>query len=35
VLSGGAIDTITLASGLLLLILGAVAVFFSPRANAW
>ena len=35
VLSGGAIDTITLASGLLLLILGAVAILFSPRANAW
>lgn len=35
VLSGGAIDTITLASGLLLLISGAVAIFFSPRANAW
>jgi hypothetical protein len=35
VVSGGAVDTITLASGLLLLILGAVAILFSPRANAW
>jgi hypothetical protein len=35
VLSGGAVDTIALASGLLLLILGAVAILFSPRANAW
>ena len=35
VVSGGAIDTITLASVLLVLILGAVAILFSPGANAW
>ena len=35
VASGGAIDTITLASVLLVLILGAVAILFSPGANAW
>jgi hypothetical protein len=35
VASGGAIDTITLASLLLVLILGAVAILFSPGANAW
>jgi len=35
VVSGGAIDTITLASGLLVLILGAVAILFSPGVNAW
>ncbi len=33
--SGGAVDTITLACGLLVLILGAVAILFSPRVNAW
>jgi len=35
VVSGGAVDTITLACGLLVLILGAVAILFSPRVNAW
>ena len=35
VVSGGAIDTITLASVLLVLILGAVAILFSPGVNAW
>jgi hypothetical protein len=35
VASGGAVDTITLASGLLILILVAVAILFSPGANAW
>jgi len=33
--SGGAIDTITLASVLLILILGAVAILFSPGGSAW
>ena len=35
VVSGGAIDTITLAGVLLILILGAVAILFSPGASAW
>jgi hypothetical protein len=35
VVSGGAVDTITLACGLLVLILGAVAILFSPRVSAW
>jgi hypothetical protein len=35
VVSGGAIDTITLACVLLILILGAVAILFSPGASAW
>jgi hypothetical protein len=35
VASGGALDTITLASVLLVLILGAVAILFSPGASAW
>ena len=35
VMSGGAIDTITLACVLLVLILGAVAILFSPGASAW
>ena len=35
VASGGAIDTIALAVGLLVLILGAAAILFSPGANAW
>ena len=35
VASGGAVDTITLAFVLLLLIVGAVAILFSPGANAW
>jgi hypothetical protein len=35
VASGGAIDTITLASVLLILILVAAAVLFSPGASAW
>jgi hypothetical protein len=35
VVSGGAIDTITFASVLLVLISGAVAILFSPGANAW
>ena len=33
--SGGAIDTIVLAVGLLVLILGAAAILFSPGVNAW
>lgn len=33
--SGGAIDTISISVVLLVLILGAVAILFSPRANAW
>ncbi len=33
--SGGAVDTISLSAVLLVLILGAVAILFSPRANAW
>ena len=35
VASGGAVDTIAFAGGLLLVISGAVAVLFSPGANAW
>ena len=35
VASGGAIDTIALAVGLLALILGAAAILFSPAVNAW
>ncbi len=35
VASGGAIDTITVAGLLLILILGAVAILFSPGASAW
>jgi len=35
VVSGGAIDTITLASVLLVLILAAATVLFSPGASAW
>ena len=35
VASGGAIDTITLASVLLILILLAAAILFSPGASAW
>jgi hypothetical protein len=35
VASGGAVDTITLASVLLVLVVGAVAILFSPGANAW
>jgi hypothetical protein len=35
VASGGAIDTITLASVLLVLILAAATVLFSPGASAW
>jgi hypothetical protein len=35
VASGGAIDTIALAVGLLVLISVAAAILFSPRANAW
>lgn len=35
VASGGAIDTIALAVGLLVLILGAAAILFSPGVNAW
>lgn len=35
VAGGGAIDTITVGGGLLVLILGAVAILFSPGANAW
>ena len=35
VASGGAIDTIALAVGLLALILGAAAILFSPGVNAW
>ncbi|HEY0814795.1 MAG TPA: hypothetical protein VGE11_16080 [Pseudonocardia sp.] len=33
--SGGAIDTVSISAVLLVMILGAVAVLFSPRANAW
>lgn len=35
VASGGAVDTIALAVGLLVLILGAAAILFSPGVNAW
>jgi hypothetical protein len=35
VASGGAVDTIALAVGLLALILGAAAILFSPGVNAW
>jgi hypothetical protein len=35
VASGGAIDTIALASVLLVLILGAVVILFSPGGSAW
>ena len=35
VASGGAIDTISVSGLLLILILGAVAILFSPGANAW
>ncbi len=35
VASGGAIDTVTVSSVLLILILGAVGVLFSPGASAW
>jgi hypothetical protein len=33
--SGGAVDTILISAVLLVLILGAVAILFSPPANAW
>jgi hypothetical protein len=35
VASGGAVDTISVSGILLVLILGAVAILFSPGANAW
>jgi hypothetical protein len=35
VMSGGALDTITLAFVLLLLVVGALVILFSPGANAW
>jgi len=35
VASGGAVDTMALAVGLLVLILGAVAILFSPGGSAW
>jgi hypothetical protein len=33
--SGGAVDTISISAVLLVLVLGAVAILFSPGANAW
>jgi hypothetical protein len=35
VVSGGAIDTISISGGLLVMIVAAVVILFSPRANAW
>jgi hypothetical protein len=35
VASGGAIDTIAISGGLLVVIVAAVVILFSPRANAW
>jgi hypothetical protein len=33
--SGGAVDTISISGVLLVMIVGAVAILFSPKANAW
>jgi hypothetical protein len=33
--SGGAVDTVSISGVLLVLVLGAVAILFSPGANAW
>jgi hypothetical protein len=35
VAGGGAIDTISISGGLLVMIVAAVVILFSPRANAW
>jgi hypothetical protein len=35
VVSGGAVDTISISGGLLVMIVAAVVILFSPRANAW
>jgi hypothetical protein len=35
VASGGAVDTMSVSGVLLILVLGAVAILFSPGANAW